>query len=56
MVYRLTLPTYIDPQALAFLQGAAPIAMSASRIVGAQWARRRRWPGRGRSPPCAGAP
>ena len=33
MVYRLSLPTYIDPQALAFLQGAAPLAMSATRVV-----------------------
>jgi uncharacterized protein YhjY with autotransporter beta-barrel domain len=36
MVYRLTLPTYIDPQALAFLQGAAPLAMSATRTVSAR--------------------
>lgn len=33
MVYRLTLPTYIDPQALAFLQATAPLAMSAMRTV-----------------------
>jgi hypothetical protein len=35
MAYRLTLPTYIDPQALAFLKGTAPLAMSASRFVAA---------------------
>lgn len=33
MVYRLTLPTYIDPQALAFLQATGPLAMSATRTV-----------------------
>lgn len=36
MVYRLTLPTYIDPQALAYLKGAAPYAMAASRTAGAE--------------------
>jgi uncharacterized protein YhjY with autotransporter beta-barrel domain len=34
MVYRLTLPTYIDPQALAYLQQAAPYAISGTRVVG----------------------
>jgi hypothetical protein len=38
MVYRLTLPTYIDPQALAWLKRAAPIAMAATRTVGAEFA------------------
>lgn len=36
MVYRLTLPTYIDPQALAYLQAAAPYAMGGARVVGAR--------------------
>lgn len=36
MVYRLTLPTYIDPQALAFLQATGPLAMSATRTVAAR--------------------
>jgi hypothetical protein len=36
LVYRLTLPTYIDPQALMYLQRAAPYAMSGARVVGAQ--------------------
>jgi uncharacterized protein YhjY with autotransporter beta-barrel domain len=35
MVYRLTLPTYIDPQALAFLQATAPVAVSATRSLSA---------------------
>jgi len=33
LIYRLTLPTYIDPQALAYLQAAAPYLMSGSRTV-----------------------
>ena len=36
MFYRLTLPTYIDPQALAALQTAAPIAMARTRVVAAR--------------------
>ncbi|MEO6341281.1 MAG: esterase-like activity of phytase family protein [Caulobacteraceae bacterium] len=36
LIYRLTLPTYIDPQALAYLQGAAPYAMSGARVISAQ--------------------
>ena len=36
LVYRLTLPTYIDPRALAFLKEAAPYAISGARVVGAQ--------------------
>jgi len=36
MVYRLTLPTYIDPQALAYLQEAGAYAMAAARTVGAR--------------------
>lgn len=36
MVYRLTLPTYIDPEALAWMQGAVPYAMVASRLTAAQ--------------------
>jgi len=35
MIYRLTLPTYIDPQALAYLQGAAPYAIAGARVAGA---------------------
>ena len=36
MVYRLTLPTYIDPQALAYLKEAAPYALGGARVVGAR--------------------
>ena len=36
MFYRLTLPTYIDPQALAALQTTAPIAMARTRVVAAR--------------------
>lgn len=36
MVYRLTLPTYIDPRALAALKGAAPYAVAGARTVGAR--------------------
>jgi hypothetical protein len=36
MVYRLTLPTYIDPQALAFLKATGPVAVAAARSVSAQ--------------------
>lgn len=36
MFYRLSLPTYIDPQALAYLQGAAPLAMAGARAIGAR--------------------
>jgi uncharacterized protein YhjY with autotransporter beta-barrel domain len=35
LVYRLTLPTYIDPQALAYLDTAGAYAMSGARVVGA---------------------
>jgi uncharacterized protein YhjY with autotransporter beta-barrel domain len=35
MVYRLTLPTYIDPQALAYMRDAAPQAMAGARVLGA---------------------
>jgi outer membrane autotransporter protein len=36
MVYRLTLPTYIDPQALAALQAAAPYVVAGERTIGAR--------------------
>lgn len=36
LIYRLTLPTYIDPEALAYVTDAAPYAMSGARYIGAQ--------------------
>ena len=36
MFYRLTLPTYIDPQALAYLKGAGAYAMTGARVTGAR--------------------
>lgn len=36
MVYRLTLPTYVDPQALAAMRAAAPFAIAGARIAGAE--------------------
>lgn len=36
LIYRLTLPTYIDPEALAYVTTAAPHAMTGARSIGAQ--------------------
>jgi uncharacterized protein YhjY with autotransporter beta-barrel domain len=36
MFYRLTLPTYIDPQALAALDLTAPVALASARVSGAR--------------------
>lgn len=36
LVYRLTLPTYIDPEAFAALRVTAPYAIAGARTVGAQ--------------------
>ena len=36
LVYRLTLPTYTDPQALAYLKTAGALALGGAQNVGAR--------------------
>ncbi len=37
LIYRLTLPTYIDPQALAYLQSAGAVILAGAHQVGARF-------------------